>query len=202
MPSVFNIPSLVPDGSVTTQKIVDGNVTPVKLSSTTLNSYGGSFSNSYTFSWSDAGNHLLNDTRNVFSTTFNGVAGRPVIFNMTKKSGESAQSSYCQLTTVGGKIFGGFGFPGPQFRVRMSLKFNGVELIQLGGTVYANGNYDPPSFTGQTWSFSPFPMLLVPSSTGTQTLTIEIYTYGMIYGSGSITFGGYFSNIDFQLITF
>ena len=204
MPNVFNIPSLVPDNSVTTQKIVDGNVTPVKLSSTTLNSYNGPFSASYVFNVpNDAGNHLINNTTNIFTCTFSGVSGRPVFFNMIKDKNTSQNFNIYGYVTAapssGYQIWGGWAGVGPQIYFYLSLKLNGAEISRMAGKTYTNGNYS--SFT-DTLSFTPFSTILLPNSTGTQTLTIDIVSYGNIYGNGTVTFGGYFGNTNFELITF
>ena len=192
------------DANVTTTKIADGNVTIQKLSSTTLNQDTSNISASFTYNVpNDASNHLINTTTSVYSKTFTGVAGRPVIFNMVKNtSNATVMEFYWNLTNTpssGQQIFGGFGSPGPQIQGYLSVKFNGVEVSRAGYRAFANGNYSAGS---TNTAADPFSLILLPSASGSQTLTIEIISYGMIYGNGTITWNAYINNANLQLITF
>ena len=69
----------------------------------------------------------------------------------------------------------------------------------MGGKIYPNGNYG--SATDYV-AFNPFSVVLVPNSTGIQTITVDVIAYGMVYGNGSITWGGYFGETNFDIVTF
>lgn len=194
----------VADSGIGQTQLADGSVTPQKLSSTTLSQDIGNLTNSYTYNVpNDAGNHLINATTNLYTKTFTGVSGRPVLFNMVKDtSNHTVMELYWNLTNTplaGYQIFGGFGFPGPQIQGYISVKFNGVEVSRSAYRAFANGNYTSGSYNT---AGDPFSLILVPNTNGSQTLTIDVVSYGMIYGNGTLTWTGYINYANLQLITF
>ena len=197
------------DSNVTTNKIADGNVTVQKLSSTTLlEDTNAQTSMSYSVPPSPS-NFYININSTIYTKTFNGVAGRPILFN-TRKSTSNAQNMtlYWVLTvpTNCNLIFGGFGFPGPPIQGWISVLFNGVEIIRTGYRQMPNGNYNTaspptPALTYST-TFEPITLILVPSATGSQTIEVKINAIGTIYGNGSLNWDAYMVDTTFQTITY
>lgn len=189
-----------------------GTISNAALASTTLLSDSGNFGNSYTFTWNDASNHLINQDIVLYSKTFAGVAGRPVIFNMVKNGSSSYEKIlfYWQLeirplTSSGTnyQVFGGWGGVGPQIQGYISFKFNGVEISRMGYHAFPNGNYGSAGVISYyTYYCDPFTMIVVPTSTGNQTFSIEVKGYGNIYGNGYIKWAGVLYDANLQIITF
>lgn len=206
MPTLYDN-GIIPDNSITTPKIADGNVTPAKLSSSYLLNLSGPFSAGVTFRPPHySSGYSVSTTINVINQVVPVVKNRAVLLNFTKDTSNSGNMSLgTSMQGYSGQVYPPLpGSPGNQFNnvnCYYKLSIDGIEIGRWG--------YESYTANSVSWNnsvnFNNFSFLYLPSSTKNVSITLDFITGGTIdtgntNGDSYMIFTGTMSNCIFEMV--